>query len=516
MKKKYIIYSTSLIIGLGVFASCKKSFLQLEPKGQFAQSTYYQTPDQIFSALAAVYDPLVTEMGGNDGTYTDPRGPLNSASDDCYAGGGNPGDTNDWQLWNNYQLTSAAGPQNGFWPICYLGVGRANTLLNVLSTTTVPGLSDALKNRYTGEALFLRAHYYFDLERLFKNIPLVTKPVAQTDFYNQVQAKPSDVYAQIEADLNAAIPNLPTTVSGSELGRITQGAAIALLGKVLLYEQKWNDAAVQLAKVNGTSPGGTTAIYNYKLQTKFGAIFDPANKFNSESIFEWNYSGNQAYNWGNWGTIKGAVYTQEVGPRSFTDATYAGGWGLNPITLNLVNAFKHPYYGGTAHDPRYAYTILNLDSLAAVEKNTYSPGYQNTGYFLLKYAPLVKYKATQGAVELNYPNNYIEIRLADTYLMEAEAIIQGGGDLGRAAALINAVRARVGLGPVAATLANLKGERQLELATEAHRWFDLVRWNDAATTLAFKGFTSGKNELLPIPLHDLTSTKLVQNPGYAK
>ena len=100
--------------------------------------------------------------------------------------------------------------------------------------------------------------------------------------------------------------------------------------------------------------------------------------------------------------------------------------------------------------------------------------------------------------------------------MEAEALVQGGGDAARAAALINAVRARVGLGPVTATLANIKAERRLELATEGHRWFDLVRWGDAPTALAFKGFKAGTHEVLPIPLTDLANTKLVQNPGYGK
>jgi hypothetical protein len=100
--------------------------------------------------------------------------------------------------------------------------------------------------------------------------------------------------------------------------------------------------------------------------------------------------------------------------------------------------------------------------------------------------------------------------------MEAEALVQGGGDLTRAAALINAVRARVGLAPVTATMANIKAERQLELATEGHRWYDLVRWGDAATALAFKGFKAPTNNVLPIPLTDLANTKLVQNPGYAK
>jgi hypothetical protein len=169
-----------------------------------------------------------------------------------------------------------------------------------------------------------------------------------------------------------------------------------------------------------------------------------------------------------------------------------------------------------ANDPRYGYTILNLDSLSALEHKTYTPSYQNTGYFSLKYAPLTKFKSATGTVELNYPNDYIEIRLADTYLMEAEALVQSGGNAGRALALLTAVRARVGLAPVPATLANIYNERRFELALEGHRWFDLVRWGQAATTLAFKGFKAGTNELLPIPLNELSNTKLVQNPGYAK
>lgn len=513
MKKNYVKYSLVFLLGIGVIVSCKKSFLQLQPKGEFAESNYYSTPDEAFAGLAAAYDPLVTETGGLDQTYTDPRGPLNSASDDCVTGGGGPTDTNDWQLWNDYQLTSSAGPQQGFWPTLFLGVSRSNTILTKL--VNVPGLSADVAKRYTSEALFLRAHYYFDLVRLFKNVPLITKQLAPADIYNETQASPADVYAQIESDLNGAIGGLPVTVATAEQGRATQGAAIALLGKVYLYEQKWALAASTLAKINGT-PGGTTPVYGYHLQSSFPAIFSPDNKFNSESIFELNFSPSQAYTWNNWDSFKGDVYTQMVGPRNYGGPVYAGGWGFNPVLPGLVAAYKTPYYGGSTPDPRYGYTVLNMDSLVAATNSSYQPSYENTGYFLVKYAPLTKYKATQGQVELNYPNDYIEIRLADTYLMEAEALVNGGGDAVRAAALINAVRARVGLAPVTATLANIKAERRLELATEGHRWFDLVRWGDAASALAFKGFVAGKNELLPIPLADLNGTKLVQNPGYGK
>ena len=116
-----------------------------------------------------------------------------------------------------------------------------------------------------------------------------------------------------------------------------------------------------------------------------------------------------------------------------------------------------------------------------------------------------------GAVELNFQQNDYIIRLADTYLLEAEAL---GGTGARAQALLDAVRARVGLPSVPVSMDAIKKERRLELAGEGHRFFDLVRWGDAATKLAGRGFVAGKNEIFPIPASELQGTKLVQNPNY--
>ncbi|WP_342648086.1 RagB/SusD family nutrient uptake outer membrane protein [Mucilaginibacter sp. CSA2-8R] len=503
MKRKYLNYSAAiLLISIAGFVSCKKSFLELQPAGQSLESNYYSNSAEAFSGLVAAYDPLVTETGGLDNTYSGPLGPLNSASDDCFAGGGGNSDVPQWQNWNTYTLTPASGPQGGFWGNNFRGVSRANIILSKLPN--VPGLSDADKKRYTAEARFLRGHYYFDLVRLFKNVPLFTAPLSPDEVYNQPQATSDAVYAQIESDLNAAIADLPTTVAASENGRATKPAAIALLGKVLLYEKKWTAAATQFALVNGTP--GSAGPFNHKLLTNFGAIFSPENKFNSESIFEIVHTGSQSYSWNNWNQFKSNVYVQMVGARGYNGPVYWGGWGFNPITTQLVTAMKG--------DPRYGYTIVNMDSLAKVTKSNYENSYQGTGYHIQKFAPLLKYKAATGTTELNFPNDYIEIRLADTYLMEAEALVQGGGDVSRASALLNAVRARVGLATVPATLDNIYNERRLELATEGHRWFDLVRTGRAATALSFKGFKTGVHEILPIPLNELSNTKLVQNPGY--
>jgi hypothetical protein len=274
---------------------------------------------------------------------------------------------------------------------------------------------------------------------------------------------------------------------------------------VYLYEKKWNEAAAELAQVNGT-PGGTSK-YGYRLVANFSDIFRPDNKFNTESILEITHTSIAASAWGNTAKVEGFVASTMFGPRSYNGPLFYAGWGGCPITPSLFDAIHY--------DPRYSTTIADVDSLVKLGQATYIPGYQNTGHFALKFAPLNSFKnAGAGPATINYPQDYIETRLADTYLMEAEALVQGGGDATRAAALLNAVRARVRLAPVAATLDNIYNERRLELATEGHRWYDLVRTGRAAAVLGPLGFKANKNEFLPIPLPELNNTKLAQNAGY--
>ncbi|HTN36305.1 MAG TPA: RagB/SusD family nutrient uptake outer membrane protein [Arachidicoccus sp.] len=517
MKHNIIKQLTLFLLLAGGLASCSKSFLELNPKGEFVEETYYKTPEQAFAALVACYAPLTDAGGGVDGTYANTLGPLNSGSDECWAGGGGPGDMSFWQAMSDYhQLTPQVGPQGEFWGVNYQGIFRCNVFLQKLKGT---GVSEADSKRYSAEVKFLRAHYYFDLERCFKNIILTTEPLLITNNKDVHQTTPDSVYAQIEKDLKESIVDLPPTVGDGEKGRVTQGAAIALLGKVYLYEKKWAEAASQLIKVNGPTPGGAaTPIYGYKLLSNYGDIFSPAHKFNTESIFELSYSGSGKTDWGNWFPGKGNVYVNMVGPRNYNGPTYfGGGWSFNPIIKEDDNALLYAMHpkGSNKYDPRYKYTILNLDSLTAATKSKYDVGYKNTGYFIRKYAPLTEYRAASGVAELNFPNDYIEIRLADTYLMEAEALIHAGTNTARAQQLLDAVRARVALPSVSVSLDNIYKERRLELATEGHRWYDLIRTGRAAATLAFKGFTAGKNELLPIPFAEMElNANLKQNPGY--
>lgn len=494
----------ALVAGAMLVSSCKKSWLDVKLVGDASlEENYYKTPAEAYAGLVAVYDPLGMEAGGIDNTYANKIGPLNAASDDCYAGGGSVSDMTTWQVWNNYTLDPAKGPQGEFWSRNFIGIYRANLLLSKIDN--VVGLDGATKSRYTAEVKFLRAYYYFDLVRLFGKVPLFTAPIPATQIYSQTQVAESEIYAQIEKDLKEAIADLPNTVGASENGRATRGAANALLGKVIITQNKDNrmlEAANYLEEVNKDGNA-----YGYHLLTNFGDIFRPDNEFNAESIFEISHSSKANNSWGDWPNFEGNVAVQMFGARSYTGPRYQSGWGFCPLTEGLVALLKN--------DPRYPYTVANIDSIAASGTASYEKSYQNTGYYIEKFSPQTQWKSTGGGnAELNYPNNVIEIRLADTYLLEAEALVRGGGDQTKANKYLTAVRARVGLAPVAVTLDNIANERRLELATEGHRWFDLVRTGKAASVLAGKGFKAGKHEHLPIPLTELNNTKLVQNDGY--
>ncbi len=504
MKKiKFINFflAAALVITLG---ACKKSFVDLTPKGQFLTANYYSDQSQAFGALVGTYDVVRKNSGGFENMIT----MMNAGCDDNVAGGGGATDGAGIQGFSNYTLNAVIMP-GSFWNDHYQGIFRANTLLLKLPNTSMDA---ALKTRYAAEAKALRALYYFNLVRLFKNIPLLLEPLTATNMYDVTQATPRSVYDQIEKDLTEAMAVLPNTVTlSTDAGRFTKGAAQALLGKVYLYDNKGSLAAAQLAEVNGATPGGTS-VYGYHLLSNFNDLWVVANKFNTESILECAHSSAGNSDWGWWGSgaDEGNTVNVMVGPRSYsrpagsTAPDLPSGWSFNVFTQDFYDFIKT--------DPRFGATVFDLKALQAAGQADYIAGYQNTGYFLNKFLPRrADVRTGGGALELNYKQNTYVIRLADTYLMEAEAL---GGTGARAQALLDAVRARVGLPSVPVSLAAIKTERRAELAGEGHRFFDLVRWGDAASKLGSRGFTAGKNEIFPIPFNELQGTKLVQNPGY--
>lgn len=505
-KQSFIAFGVLLTLG----ACDTDEKLDVKGNGVVFEDDFYRNETEAYSGLVAAYDKVGKFAGSME---TAPLLFLNSASDDFYAGGGNSGDQPGLQVASNYTVSASNIPPS-IWANYYQGVFRCNVMIQKLPA--VP-MDAAKKARFMAEVKALRAYYYFDIVRMFKNVPLILAPLSKAEVPNVMQAAPSAVYAQIEKDLQESINDLPMTLPTNELGRLTKGAATALLGKVYLYDNKKSEAAVELAKVNGT-PGGTSS-FGYKLMPAFADLWNHKNKFNSESIFEIAYSDKSNADWGNFetGNDEGNVAAQLMGMRDYSRKAkgltallpdYINGWGFMVVTKELQLALKG--------DPRYASTIFDAGAARGTGNDdpngliTYTDSYNETGYHFIKYAA-VNADITAANPFLNFAINTYIIRLADTYLLEAEAL---GGTGPRAQALLDAVRARVGLAPVPVSIAAILAERRLELAGEGHRWYDLVRTGEAATKLAFKGFVAGKNEAFPLPYSEFNNTKMVQNPGY--
>jgi hypothetical protein len=386
MKNKNFLYkglAITFLTGLSFSnIACSDSYLDdVKNSGSFNTDLYFQNEQQSFSALVSVYDILRKYSGGFENTVTF----FNAGSDDFYSGGGNSNDGAGIQGMNNFTINPNTMPAS-YWKDFYQGIARANLLIEKVPGAT---MGEDIKKRYIAEAKVLRSLYYFELVRMFGNIPLVLKTIQfGDDYWNIPQAKPSDVYAQIESDINAAIPDLMMTSSGNDKGRITQGTARAILGKIYLYDKKMPEAATQLAAVNGT-PGGTSQ-YGYKLVANYADLFkvgpetaDPS-KFSTESILEVMHTNKGNSDWGFWGQGKdeGNSINVMVGPRSYSLKNVPNnnapdiysGWAFNTVTNDFVNFMQG--------DPRLNVTVFNAKQLVADGKISYSPACADTGYFL--------------------------------------------------------------------------------------------------------------------------------------
>jgi len=353
------------------------------------------------------------------------------------------------------------------------------------------------------------------IDQISRNVVLTTDRVSPDAIFDISQSPRSEVFAQIEADLLDAYnePSLPDQTTGTEQGRVGKMVVAAMLGKTLLYsgdESRLAEAADYFQEVIDSGI--------YSLEADFGDIYAFDNEWGSESIWEIAYSEKQRGGWENFNNGTEGNYTVQfigmrdyVGPTSaqYDGADFATGWSFCPVTEALAEIMQN--------DPRYQHTIIDGNQLRNLGAS-YTEGYQNTNYFIRKYVGITEFLAPDGEPAINWRLNERVIRLADVYLMAAECLIRGGGDQAIARSYLNTVRSRVGLIPLSnagdALLGAIYRERRLELATEGHRFYDLVRTGQAAEAL--DGFIEGKHEILPIPQReiDLSQGNLVQNPGY--
>jgi len=489
MSKQFITYSfrllsISLFVSFGfVFTGCKKSFLDVPPQAQTPGQEFWKTPDDAAQAVNAIYANLrVWEQVAFAPIAVESMG-----SDDAEKGS-SPGDATFHNLYDNFTVTATDGQLNDFWKGQYRSINLCNQVLD-----NVPNIvmDDALKNRYYAEAKFVRAYNYFRLVRAFGDVPLRLHIPANNSEYNIPRTPKDQVWAAIEQDLTDAAAVLPVSYGSADIGRATKGAALALHAKVAMYLKKWNDV------LNYTNQVMTMG---YSLFPNFEQLFRIPNENCQESVFEIQCQRIPS--------ISGASnsqYSQVQGVRGST----GGGWGFNVPTMELVNAFE-------ANDPR-------MDAEGdAIPLNGDNPRYNQKSY--------VPFSLHVSGFSEGCEQNVRVIRYAEVLLMNAEAANEVGGGANVTLALnsLNAVRARARganppsvLPPVTTTdQAQLRAaiwhERHVELAMEFDRYFDVIRQGRAGTVFGPKGFTTGKNEVWPIPQTeiDLSAGVLTQNTGY--
>ncbi len=487
---------------LGILAgfsliSCGDDFVEVQPPYQISSSTYFTSEDDYNNALVGAYDVLQS-------TYANViLGEI--ASDNTHAGGESATDVVGWQQVDKMEQTPINDNLDDVWDWNFAGVQRASYILE-----NQDGFDFAGKSQILGEASFLRAYFNFELVKWFGPIPI--KPEGQF-VLGEVTSIPrspeAEVYAYIENDLKFAIANLASTAP--QVGRVSKEAAQALLGKAYLYEDKFNDAATQLTAVINSDK---YHLYGTEGDEDYANLFEYSAENGPESVFEVQYTGTEGAGFECLQCSEGNVMVGFSGVRGYSGPVFEAGYGFNLPTQEAYDAFSD-------NDLRRDVTVLNIEEWAAETSASYNtgnpdPNTGHTGFYNRKYLP--RQNENQGDANLTQPNNYRAIRYADVLLMAAEAIVRGNGNEGQARGYLNQVRNRAGLENVTSSgntlLDDIYQDRRLEMMGEGHRFFDLVRTDRAAGTIA--GFTAPKNNVFPIPLEEIQFSQGTwdQNTGY--
>jgi hypothetical protein len=477
----------AVILGLLTFQACSDDFVDVESQDPNSED-FFNTEEDYQDALVGAYDLLQS-------TYINVMlGEI--ASDNTLAGGESATDVIGIQEIDDMVHTPVNQQLRDIWGWMYSGVNRANYIMEFQDNLDFAG-----KNEVLAQARFLRAYYYFELVKWFGDVPLkVDERIQFGDQFDLDRTPRAEVYAQIQADLIYAADNLPVTQA--EAGRITKGAAQALLGKVYLYQDKFSEAAQTLDLVINSG--------NYDLVADYESIFEQEGENNIESVFEVQYTDKEGAGFGCLQCSEGNVAVGFNGIRNYAGPTFESGFSFNVPTQESYDFFEEG-------DIRRDIAILDIEAWSLETGATFSTGFEHTGFYNRKYI------ARQGGLNtpdanLTRANNYRSIRFADVLLMAAEAYNRGGLGDDVARLYLNRVRTRAELEEVDFSGSELTdaifNERRVELMGEGHRFFDLVRTGRAAQSI--DGFVPGKHELFPIPSIEieLAGNRWEQNPGY--
>ncbi|TPG58978.1 RagB/SusD family nutrient uptake outer membrane protein [Hymenobacter nivis] len=515
---------------------CQK-FLDKEPLGATTQSNLFNDPVNAVQAVNAVYDVTSWDQGPKFGvgdyvgqTYEWMFGDV--MSDDAEKGS-TPSDFSALIDLKNWTVNPSNVPVTTLWVHSFTGIARANTVINNIDGGTIDA---ALKSRLKGEALFLRAYFYFNLVKTFGGMPLFEKAVLPTEVTSVTRSSIAETYAFIEKDLKAAAALLPekSGYASADLGRATKGAANGYLARAIMYQLGTDNTNKHTWQEVYDLTSTVISSTQYSLLANYAAIHQTIGENSSESLFEVQFATNND----TYGPISVGT-TNNV----FQNNRKTFGYGFNNPTQNLYNEFE-------ANDPRREVTFIKNNDIVLGVLNPIDLSENATGYLSRKVAIL-----TPPAVQSG-PQNIRKLRYADVLLMKAEAAAQTGKSA-EAVALVNQVRARARTStrpPGATTVGTASNyapantptgtlpdlatgltgqpllnaiwhERRVELAEESLRLWDLIRTGRyfgvlpsavAARAMTHSITTGVVNPipLLPIDLNDAQIWKLPQNPGY--
>jgi starch-binding outer membrane protein, SusD/RagB family len=482
------------------FMAACTDFLQKDPQGQLTQASFPLTASDALQSTNAVY-AAVRIWYYNSGGYPI----LDIMSDDAYKGSNTNDQLSTVGAYDNFTFNTTGDGLDRWWATLYEGIRWANV---VIDKVPLISMDTTLRNRYIGEASFLRALFYFDLVRAWGGVPLVT---TSDPPLHLARATKEEIYNLIISDLQYAETHLKkkSELSSPDQGRATSGAAEAFLAKVYLFQKDFTNAEKYALKVIQSN--------QYSLEPRFIDANGVNGNNGVESIFEVGALGVEDYGGG------GAQYANTQGVRG----TPNRGWGFNRPSIDLRKSFE-------PGDPRLKGTIIDLgdtidgvfikgdpdpanDPVAIVNNNGDTTNIQC--YNRKVWTP-------GNDTPTQWEHHRRLIRYADVLLMAAEALNENGKPAD-ALIYLNMVRRRARgennsvLPDVTITdMSQLRDkiflERRHELALEGHRFWDLVRTGNAPAVLGPLGFVTGKNEVLPIHQSeiDISQGTLSQNPNY--
>ena len=490
-----LIYRYVTLLFLTVLFNSCSDMLDVDLQGEYTNNTFYQTKEQALFTLNATYQICsFSSTNNNLWVFGD------VASDDAVKGG-NSGDISDITYINDFAVNSDNGQIESIWKHYYEGIVRAN---NVIFYVPNIDMNEELKQRIVGEAKFLRAYFYFHLTNIFGEVPLKTKPINNVADLSVPVSLVEDIYSQIEQDLLDASAVLPATYDAANIGRATKGAALGLLTKIYLFQEKWELA---LENANAVEQLG------YSLMPVYSQNFQNSYKNNSESIFEIQHLSNQS-------PFLGSYLNQYFSPKP-------KGYSFDAPTQNFVDEFEET--PDSVVDPRLDYTV-GRSGKKWINGEDFDPAWSVTGYLNKKHVEPTSETPIIGDGNLNY----VCMRFAEILLIKAEAL----NELDRGAeALVplNRVRKRarecylydtslVGAGTIPNQLLQditnteksylrntIRHERRVELGFEFHRFYDLMRYgkNVAEQALGNTNFNYEQNRYFPIPQSEIDSNNQI-------